>query len=159
MIQNPSENFPSFDKNNQKLKVAIVRSLYHEDLTQSLEKSCRAYLLISGVRKSNITTFEVPGSWEIPLVTQVAAASKKFDGIIALGVIIKGETFHFEMLARECSRALMDLSLKFNVPITFEILTTYNLEQAKKRIVGKYNKGIEAAKTLLETISTLSKLQ
>ncbi len=149
----PAENKPD----NQKLKVAIVKSLYHKDLTQSLENSCREYLVTSGIKKDNITTFEVPGSWEIPLATQTAAASKKFDGIIAFGIIIKGETYHFEILATESARALMDISLKFDIPIIFEILATYNLEQAKKRSIGKYNKGIEAAKTLLKTIQTLSK--
>lgn len=155
MIQ-VSENPTKYNKSNQKLKVAIVKSLYHKDLTQSLEKSCREYLLTSGVK--NITTFEAPGAWEIPLIVKKIAETKKFDGIIAFGIIIKGETYHFELLANECARALMDISLKFNIPITFEILTTYNLEQAKKRSIGKYNKGIEATKALLETIKTLSKV-
>ncbi|MDO8577170.1 MAG: 6,7-dimethyl-8-ribityllumazine synthase [Candidatus Daviesbacteria bacterium] len=153
-----SKNLAQFSKNNQELKIAIIKSLYHGDLTQSLEKSCRAYLLASGVKEDSITTFEVPGSWEIPLAAQVAAANKNFDGIIAFGIIIKGETYHFEILANECAGALMDISLKFNIPVTFEILITYNLEQAKKRSIGKYNKGIEAAKTLLATIQTLSKI-
>lgn len=153
-----SKNLAEYSKDNQKLKIAIVRSNYHQDLTKSLEGSCRQYLVACGVKSGNITTFEVPGSWEIPLVAQVAATNKDFDGIIAFGIIIKGETYHFEILANECARSLMDISLKFNVPITFEILTTYNLEQAKKRSTGKYNKGKEAAKTLLETIKTLSKI-
>jgi len=158
MIQAPSKNLPEYDRNNQKLKVAIVKSLYHKDLTQSLEKSCRQFLVANGVKDANITTFAVPGSWEIPLVVKKLAAAKKFDGIIAFGVIIKGETYHFEILARETAGALMDIALKYNTPVIFEILSTYTLEQAKKRSMGKYNKGIEAAKTLLETIKTLSKL-
>lgn len=157
MIQ-ASQGLATYNKSDQKLKIAIIKSLYHGDLTQSLEKSCRAFLLASGVKEDNIATFEVPGSWEIPLAAQVAVASKKFDGIIAFGIIIKGETYHFEILANECARSLMDISLKFNIPITFEILTTYNLAQAKKRSIGKYNKGAEAAKTLLKTIKQLSKI-
>lgn len=157
MIQT-SQSLAEYSKSNQKLKVAIVRSNYHQDLTKSLERSCRKHLIASGVAEENITTFEVPGSWEIPLTTKNIAKSKKFDGIVTFGIIIKGETYHFEILAEESARALMDISLKFNVPITFEILTTYNLKQAQKRSTGKYNKGKEAAKTLLETIKTLSKI-
>lgn len=147
-----------YDKANRSLKIAIVRSNYHQDLTKNLEDSCKEYLIASGIQEKNIQTFEVPGSWEIPLITKNIAISKKFDGIVAFGIIIKGETYHFEILANECARALMNISLEFGVPITFEVLATYNLGQAKKRSKGKYNKGREAAKSLLETIGSLSKL-
>lgn len=158
MIKDFSKGTKKYSKENTDLKIAIVRSNYHSDLTKSLEKACKGYLVDYGVKENHITTFEVPGSWEIPLTTKKIALTKKFDGIIAFGVIIKGETYHFEILANECARALMDLSLQFNIPITFEVLTTYNLEQAKKRSMGKYNKGKEAAKALLETIKAQSKL-
>lgn len=158
MIRATIKNLDQYQKSNQKLKIAVVKSLYHQDLTDSLEKSCRQYLVVNGVKENNIVTFEVPGSWEIPLVVKKIVETKKFDGIIAFGIIIKGETYHFEILANECARALMDLSLKFNLPIAFEILATYTLEQARKRSIGKYNKGLEAAKTLLETIKQLSKI-
>lgn len=153
-----SKNLAKYSKDNQKLKVAIVRSNYHQDLTESLERSCREYLVAYGVKVNNITTFEVPGSWEIPLTTKNIAKSKKFDGVITFGIIIKGETYHFEILSNECARALMNIALEFDTPVIFEILATYNLKQAKKRSMGKYNKGKEAAKSLLETIKTLSKL-
>lgn len=146
-------------KDLKHIKIAIVKSNYYPDLTQSLEKACRKYLVDCGIKVANLQTFDVPGSWEIPLIVKNIAVTKKFDGIIALGVIIKGETNHFEILAKECSRALMDISLEFNIPITFEILTAYNLEQAKKRSMGKYNKGIEAAQTLLKTYETLKLCQ
>lgn len=157
MIQDLSKVNKVYSKANNNLQIAIFRSNYHQDLTESLEKACREYLIASGVKKDNITTIETPGAWEIPLIVKKAILSKEFNGVIALGVILKGETYHFEILANECSRALMNISLEFNIPITFEILATYTLEQAKKRSTGKYNKGIEAAKTLLETINTLSK--
>lgn len=158
MIKNLSEDPAEYSKDNQNLKIAIVRSNYHKDLTKSLEKTCRQYLVDSGVKTSNITTFEAPGSWEIPLIVKKIALSKKIDGVVAFGVIIKGETYHFEILANECSRALMNIALEFDIPITFEVLVTYNLEQAKKRSLGKYNKGVEAAKSLLDTIKTLSRI-
>lgn len=147
-----------YNRSNQKLKIAIVRSNYHQELTESLEKACREYLVAYGVRENNISAFQVPGSWEIPLMTKKMAETKKFDGIIAFGVIIKGETYHFELIANECAKALMNIALKFYIPVVFEILAVYNLEQAKKRSTGKYNKGIEAAKTVLQTIKALSKL-
>lgn len=153
-----SKNLAKYSNDNQKLKVAIVRSNYHQDLTESLERSCREYLVAYGVKVNNITTFEVSGSWEIPLTTKNIAKSKKFDGVITFGIIIKGETYHFEILSNECARALMNIALEFDTPVIFEILATYNLKQAKKRSMGKYNKGKEAAKSLLETIKTLSKL-
>ncbi|MDD5147034.1 MAG: 6,7-dimethyl-8-ribityllumazine synthase [Candidatus Daviesbacteria bacterium] len=158
MIKDLSKNPIKYSKNNQNLKIAIVRANYHQDLTKSLEDACRNQLIKSGVKMSNITTFEVPGSWEIPLVTKRLAAKNIYDGIATFGIIIKGETYHFEVLANQSAKALMKIALEFDIPIIFEILTTYNLAQAKKRSAGKYNKGIEAAKSLLETINTLTKL-
>lgn len=140
------------------LKIAIVKNNYYPQLTKSLEVSCRKYLVAAGIKEKNVKTFDVAGSWEIPLVVKKLAQAKLFDGIIALGVIIKGETYHFELIANECASALMNIALEFNTPITFEVLSTYNLKQAKKRCIGKYNKGIEAAKTLLSSIKVLSKL-
>lgn len=158
MIQNLSKNTAKYNAVNGKLRIAIVRSSYYQDLTKSLEKSCRKHLVVSGVKESNIETFDVAGSWEIPLIAKKIAASKKFDGIVTFGIIIKGETYHFELIANECARALMNIALEFNIPVTFEVLAVYNLEHAEKRSIGKYNKGIEAAETVLKTIRQLSKL-
>ena len=158
MIQDLSKTTKEYDKANNKLRIAIVKSNFYKDLTDSLEKSCREYLVESGILINKIKTFNVPGSWEIPLITKKIAASKKYDGIVTFGVILKGETYHFEAIAKESSRALMDIVLEFNIPVTFEILAVYDLEQAKKRSIGKYNKGIEAAKTVLEMIKELSKI-
>ncbi len=159
MIQKLSKNNSKYDKANINLKVAIVRSNYYPDLTKNLEKACKENLISYGVKKRYIRTFEVPGSWEIPLLVKKLALSKSFDGIVAFGVIIKGETYHFEMIANECAGALMNISLEFNIPVTFEVLATLNYEQAKQRSVGKTNRGIEAAKSLIETIRVLSKLK
>lgn len=158
MIKGYSESRVEYKKTNSKLRVAIVRSNYHQNLTESLEKACKECLIASGVKIENIKTYEVPGSWELPLIVKKIASSKKFDGIVVFGVIIKGDTYHFEIIADQCSRTLMNLCLQFNIPVTFEVLATYNLEQARKRSLGKYNKGIEAAKTILETINELKRL-
>lgn len=143
-------------KKRDLLKIAIVSSSYYPDLTQSLEKACKEYLNNAGVK--SIETFIVPGSWEIPLIVKKLASSKKFDGIVALGVIIKGETYHFEMIANECAGMLMNISLEYSIPVTFEVLATLNFEQAKIRSRGEHNKGREAAETLLKTIKILSKI-
>lgn len=158
MIKRIPQNISQYDKANQKLKVAIVKSNYHGELTKSMEQACRKSLIKAGLDDSNIKTFEVPGSWEIPLIVKKIAHTKKFDGIVVFGVIIEGETYHFELIANVCAHSLMDIALEFNIPITFEVLATYTLEQATQRTVGKYNKGVEAARTLLETLKTLSKL-
>lgn len=158
MIQSQPKKTAKLDLFNNKLKIAIVRSNYYSQLTKSLEKACKEYLISSGVKMENIKTFEVPGSWEIPVLIKKIAVSKKFDGIIAFGIIVKGETYHFEMIANQCGRALMNISLEFNIPVTFEVLAVYNLDQAVKRSSGKLNKGIEAARTLLETIKELKRI-
>lgn len=159
MIQKLSGKTNKYNKSYQKLNIAIIRSNYHEGFTKSMEDACRKTLSQAGVNESNIKTFEVPGSWEIPLIAQNIAKLNKFDGIVAFGVILKGETYHFELIANECARALLDIALEFNIPVTFEVLAVYSLDQAKKRTTGKYNKGIEAASSLLSTIKVLSQLK
>ena len=145
----------NFSLKNLNIKIAIVKSLYYEDLTSSMEEACVKTLMDSGISGDNIKTFSVPGSWELPIMVDKVARLKKFDGIVVFGVIIKGETYHFELIAHECTRALMDISLKYQIPVTFEVLVTHNLEQAKKRATEKNNKGIEAAQTVLQTINAL----
>lgn len=155
MIKNLSEDIVEYNPDNKQIKIAIVKSLYYQELTENLEKACRKTLIKKGVLDTNIQTIEVPGSWEIPLIIKKLAQSKKFDGLVAFGIILKGETYHFEAIANEVSRSLMNIGLEFNIPVTFEVLAVYNLNQAKKRSSGEYNKGIEAAKTVLQTIKAL----
>lgn len=156
MIKNLSKEKKEYSQNNQKIKIAIVRSLYYPQLTESLEKACRKTLIEYGGLDINIKTYTVAGSWEIPLIVKKLAESKKFDGIVTFGIILKGETYHFEAIANEISRCLMNIALEYIIPVTFEVLAVYNLDQAKKRSSGEYNKGIEAAKTVIETIKVLS---
>lgn len=143
-------------KINKMPKIAIVTSLYHSELTKSMEKACIDVLLQAGVKKSNISVFNAPGSWEIPIITQHAASSKKFDGIAAFGLILKGETYHFEMIANECARGLMNISLAYHIPIALEVLAVYDMKQALARTKGDRNKGIEAAQALLAAIQVMA---
>jgi 6,7-dimethyl-8-ribityllumazine synthase len=149
----------AFDKKfTKKLKIAIVRTSYHRELVDNLEVYAKATLLAAGVPEKNIRTIVAPGSWELPILVQHVAESKKIkcDGIIALGVIVKGETFHFELIANEVTSALMQLSIDNHTPIAYEVLAVNDIKHAQAR-AGKdtNNKGIEAANALLQTILAL----
>jgi 6,7-dimethyl-8-ribityllumazine synthase len=149
----------AFDKKfTKKLKIAIVRTSYHRELVDNLEVLAKATLMTAGVPENSIKTIVVPGSWEIPILVQKVAESKKvkYDGIIALGVIVKGETFHFELIANEVTSALMQLSVDNRIPIAYEVLAVSDIKHAEAR-AGKdtNNKGIEAANALLQTILAL----
>src|SRR3990170_7142595 len=142
-----------------KAKIAIVRAEFNEKLTKSLEVHCVDTLISNGIKKSQITAYSVPGSLEIPIVAQNIASAKKADIIIALGVVIKGDTYHFEIVANECARGCMDVALKYNVPIIFEVIPVYNLAQAKKRAGNNnQNKGKEAALAALKMMKVISQL-
>lgn len=141
-----------------KYKIAIVTSMYHEELNKNMEAACIKALIANGILEKNIQTFSAPGSWEIPMITERIAASKKYDAVATFGVIIKGETYHFDMIANECGRALMDISITYGIPIALEVLAVYNLSQAKKRTSGEYNKGTEAGNALIQSLKTLQSL-
>lgn len=147
----------TFTKN---LRVAIVRTNYHVELIENLESYAKKTLLEAGLLEKNVQTFIAPGSWEVPLLAQAAAESNKFDAIIAFGIIVKGETYHFEMIANEVGRALMQLSIDYSTPIALEVLAVYDKKQAEAR-AGKNskNKGIEAANAVLQTLQTLQTLK
>lgn len=144
---------PKFTKG---IKIAIIRPTYHGPLNDNLEKYCIATLLENGVKDSNIQTFLVPGSWELPLMVQSVAESKKFDAIIVFGIIVKGETYHFDMIANEVSTALMQLGLEHSIPVILEVLAVYDIKDAKVRAGNdEFNKGIEAAGAALKMLEAL----
>ena len=143
-----------------KAKIAIIRAQFNAPLTESLEKHCLGVLLEHGLKKDQILQFQVPGSLEIPIVAQNIAKQKTADIIIALGVVIKGDTYHFQIVANECARGCMDVALKYNVPIIFEVIPVYNLAQAKKRAGNNnQNKGKEAALAALKMMKVISQLK
>jgi 6,7-dimethyl-8-ribityllumazine synthase len=144
-------------KQVSRFRIAIVRSEYNREITLSLEKKCVETLLAAGVPKKNVRVFAVPGCFEIPILAQRLAARKKVDTIIALGAVIKGDTYHFELVVNECARGIMDVSLRHDLPIIFEVLATYNRRDAARRAGNnKSNKGIEAAQTALSLLATLN---
>ena len=134
------------------LKIGIVFSRFNSDVGQGLLKACEAKLLTLGVSADDITLATVPGALETPVVLQEMANSEKFDALIALGAIIRGETYHFEVVSNESARGVSEVQLQYGVPVANAILTTENDEQALARIDVK---GAEAAEVAIEMVNLL----
>jgi 6,7-dimethyl-8-ribityllumazine synthase len=139
--------------------VAIIRSNFHLEMTERLEAKCLETLTGAGIPMENIDRFAVPGCLEIPWAAHRLAVQKKYDLLIALGVVIRGDTYHFDIVANECARGTMQVSLSHDVPIVFEVLATYNLRDAARRSGNNaLNKGIEAGRTALRLLATMSEI-
>ena len=145
----------TFEKlNGEGKRIAIVQARFNGKITDAMRDGAVKALLEVGVLNNNIEVFQVPGSVEIPIVCQRVAREKRFDGIITIGAIIKGETAHFDYVAQAVIEGFMRVSLDEGMPITLGVITTYNLEQAEARAQDdKNNKGYEAAMALVETLS------
>ncbi len=116
-------------------------------------------LMKTGANSGDLTVIRVPGAFEIPLAVQGAAVSKKYDGIIALGCVIRGETPHFEYVSQQTSLGIGRVALDYNIPVGFGILTVDNEKQAVARSEpGESNKGLEAAIAVVEMINLLRKM-
>lgn len=136
-------------------KIAIVMSKYNDSLGNQLKHNVEATLTKHHLDSKNIQTFLVPGALEIPfMVKKLINQGSKFDAIITLGIVIKGDTYHFEVVCNESYRALMDLNLQSPIPIIYGILTVNSIEQAQQRVEAKgLNKGEEFALAALEMIT------
>lgn len=111
------------------------------------------------VNEQDITVVRVPGAYELPLVAQKLAASGNYDGIIALGAVIRGSTPHFDFVAGECNKGLAQVSLQHSIPVAFGVITTDTIEQAIERSGTKAgNKGAEAALTALEMVNVCDQI-
>ncbi len=141
-------------------KVAIVVSRFNSFINEHLVNGAVDVLTrIGQVQDANLTLVRVPGAIEIPLAVKKLAKSKKFDAIVALGCVIRGDTYHFEVVANESSKGLAHVMLDEEVPVAFGVLTTDTLEQAIQRAGSKAgNKGAEAATAALEMINVLKQL-
>lgn len=135
-------------------RIAIVVAVFHAIIAEGLLKACRETL--AEYKIFEVEIIEVPGAFEIPLACKRLAESKKYDCIIALGAVIKGETHHFDLVCRECTRGIMDVMLETHVPIIFEVLATEDEKQALRRSSGDKNKGKEAALSALKILSTFT---
>lgn len=146
-------------KKPNKLKVAIVQSTYHAELNGNMTSYCQEVLIQNDIPAENIAIYYVPGSWEVPLIVDKLAKSKQFDAIVAFSIIIKGDTYHFDMIANEVAKSLMNTMIEYHIPVGFEILAVNTLEQAQARASNdNYNKGIEAGNAILKTLKTLREI-
>lgn len=135
------------------LRFAVVVAGWNRRITTQLEAGAIHGLTSAGCSEEHISVFTVPGAFELPLACKKAADTRKFDAVIALGCVIRGDTPHFDFVAGEAARGLMDVSLETGVPVIFGVITTENLEQAIARAGGAdepENKGNEAAVTAIE---------
>ena len=145
------------DMNGQGLRVGIAVARFNEVITKQLLDGALGTLSRCGVRDSDITVAWVPGSFELPVVARAFAKSGRCDAVICLGAIIRGETTHYEMVARQAQGGTGAVSMDTGVPTIFGVLTTENMEQALNRAGGKSgNIGTNAALAAVETASVLA---
>lgn len=140
-------------------KIAIIASRFNDFMVNSLIGGAVDYLVRHGADKNDLTIIRVPGAFEMPVVAKKLAESKKYDGIVAVGAVIRGATPHFDFVAAEATKGLAHVSLEYGIPVGFGLLTTDNMEQAIERSGSKAgNKGAEAASALLETLQVIKQL-
>ncbi len=141
-------------------RFAIVAARFNSFIVEPLIAGAQDMLIRHGAAEKDITVVRVPGSFEIPLVLKRLADSGRYDGLIALGAVIRGATPHFDHVAGECVKGIAAVSLASTVPVGFGVLTVDTLEQAIERAGTKAgNKGADAAATVIEMVSLLKKLE
>ena len=142
------------------MRFGVVVAKFNKFVTSKLLSSCLDGLTKHGVKDTDVEVMRVPGAFEIPLVAKVLAQSARFDAIICLGAVIRGDTPHFEYICTEASRGIGQASLETGVPIIFGILTTETVVQAIERAdTSKFNRGGEAAKSAIEMASVIKQLK
>lgn len=151
------KNLSAFDKdtipNGADFSIGIVVSEWNGHITSKLLEGAMETLLDSGVKEANIHIRQVPGAFELPLGAQWLAQDEKIDGVIAIGVVIQGETRHFDFVCSGTTQGIVDVTLKYNKPVGFCLLTDNTEQQSIDRAGGKHgNKGVEAAVTVLRMI-------
>ena len=137
------------------LRIGIVQARFTNEIGSEMLKVCCRTLQELGVADNNITVANVPGALEVPLVLQNMAASEQYDALIAIGVVIRGETYHFELVSNESGSGVTRVGLDYNIPIANAILTTENDEQAVARIEEK---AADAAKVAVECANLVNHL-
>ncbi|OAJ34822.1 6,7-dimethyl-8-ribityllumazine synthase [Piscirickettsiaceae bacterium NZ-RLO1] len=138
-------------------KIAIVAGRFNSFIVESLISGAIDCLCRHGVSEESLTVIKAPGAFELPFVVQQVARQRQYAGIIALGAVIRGGTPHFDYVAGECAKGIAQVMLSHELPISFGVLTTDNIEQAIERAGTKAgNKGAEAAMALIETLNVAS---
>ena len=147
-----AEKGQSQNLNGVDLKIGIVQARFNESITNTLFASCRDELLALGVKAEDIDLVTVPGALEVPIALQTMADTEEYDALVALGCIIRGETYHFELVANESGAGVTRLTLDYRLPIANAIITTENIEQA---IARQVEKGRDAARVAVEMANLL----
>jgi len=141
-------------------RLAIAVSRFNTEVTSGLLRGARAHLAEHGAPVAEADIIDAPGAFELPLIAQALARTGRYDGVICLGCVIKGDTAHFEFISLGAVSGLMTVALASETPVSFGVLTTYTDEQAEARSSDNAaNKGREAAAACLETIFTLRRIQ
>lgn len=137
-------------------RVAVIVSRVNEEMTAGLLEGARQALVDGGVRPDDVDVVHVPGAFEIPLAAQRVARSGRYDAVVCIGCLIKGDTMHFEYIAAAVSQGITAAALQTDVPMAFGVLTTLTEAQAAERAApGPGNKGAEAARAALEMVAVL----
>jgi len=158
-LKNLSEYNKELVPNGADFKVGIVVSEWNDQITFNLFKGAQQALLENGVKEENIQMQFVSGAFELPLGSQYFCEQEIVDGVIAIGVVIQGETKHFDFVCSGTTQGIMDVMIKYNKPVAFCLLTDNNIQQSIDRSGGKHgNKGIEAAIACLKMIANKKEL-
>ena len=140
-------------------RIVVVASRFNEDVVKKLVDGALEALVKHGVSFGDIDVVWVPGAWELPLAARLLLNSERYDGLVALGAVIRGETAHFDFIAAETSRGLADLSMQSETPVGFGVLTCDTDEQAEARAGGNHgNKGWDAAVAVLEMVDLANRI-
>ena len=151
--RNLSEYNKDFIPNGADFKIGIVVSEWNENITLNLLKGAKQALTDNGVKDENIQVRFVPGAFELPLGCQFMCEKGEVDGVVAIGVVIQGETKHFDFVCEGATQGIKDVNLKYNTPVSFCVLTDNNEQQSIDRSGGKHgNKGIECAIACMKMI-------
>ena len=144
------------DHRGSGLRIGIVMSRFNIDIGEGLLSSCTAALVKQGVRETDMRIITVPGALEVPLALQKLALSGKYDALIALGAVIRGETYHFEIVSNEAASGITSVQLDTGVPVANGILTTENDDQALARMAEK---GADCALAAIEMANLLKRIE
>jgi 6,7-dimethyl-8-ribityllumazine synthase len=142
------------------MRIALLYAAYNQEIVAGLLSGARAALAELGLADHGVSMVRLPGSFELPLAAQVAAQSGRFDAIVALGAVIRGQTDHYEHIAREAAAGLAAVARATGVPVSFGVLTARHTAHARARsLPGPHNKGAEAARAAVEAVWALRQLR
>ena len=156
----PRPTEPGSERDAAGLRFAIVVARFNQDITEVLLAGAERTLIARGAAAADVDVFWAPGAFEIPLIAQTCAETDRFDAVICLGAVIRGETDHYQLVAEEAARGIANVSLQTGVPCIFEVLATPTLELAQARAGGcAGNKGEEAAEAAIQVARTLAAIR